>query len=95
MKAQQEIRTEQETRLRSEALNRIMQQHEEEVDILADHVDHYRNICAGLVLALVLSLSGAGYCLYYLSKPCEPVQVAKVIKAEKVKKGGEQYVLTP
>jgi len=93
MKAQQEIRTEQETRLRSEALNRIMQQHEEEVDILADAVDHYRNICAGLVLALVLTLSGAGYCLYYLSKPCEkPVQMTKV---EKVKKGGEQYVLTP
>ena len=93
MNAQQEMRAEQETKLRSEALNRIMQQHEEEVDILADAVDHYRNICAGLVLSLVLSLSGAGYCLYYLSKPCEkPVQMAKV---EKVKKGGEQYVLTP
>jgi len=93
MNAQQEMRTEQETRLRSEALNRIMQQHEEEIEQMADDVDHYRNICAGLVLALVLSLSGAGYCLYYLSKPCEkPVQTAKV---EKVKKGGEQYVLTP
>ena len=93
MNAQQEMRTEQETRLRSEALNRIMQQHEEEVDILADAVDHYRNICAGLVLSLVLVLAGAGYCLYYLSKPCEkPVQMAKV---EKVKKGGEEYVLTP
>jgi hypothetical protein len=93
MKAQQEMRAEQETRLRSEALNRIMQQHEEEVDILEDAVDHYRNICAGLVLSLVLVLAGAGYSLYYLSKPCEkPVQVAKV---EKVKRGGEQYALVP
>ena len=95
MKAQQEIRTEQETRLRSEALNRIMQQHEEEIEQMADDVDHYRNICAGLVLALVLTLAGTWYCLYYLDKPCDPVQIAKIAKVEKVKKGGEQYVLTP
>ena len=84
---QTNIRVEEKDKARNEAINRMIMEHAEEVVLMQEYADHYRNICAGLVLALVLSLSGAGYCLYYLDKPCEkPVQMAKV---EKVKKGGE------
>ena len=92
---QTNIRVEEKDKARNEAINRMIMEHAEEVVLMQEYADHYRNICAGLVLSLVLVLAGTWYCLYYLDKPCEPVQVAKVIKAEKVKRGGEQYVLVP
>jgi len=93
---QTNLRVEEKDKARNEALNRLILQHAEEMVIMQEYVDHYRNICSGLVLALVLALSGAGYSLYYINTlTChEPVQMTKVVK-EKVKKGGEQYVLVP
>ena len=73
---------------RNESLNRLILQH-------AEDMVYANKRCAGLVLALVVSMVGTAYSMYYLSKGCDqPMQVAKVVK-EKVKKGGEQYVLVP
>ena len=93
---QTNLRVDEKDKARNEALNRLILQHSEEVLIMQEYADHYRNICSGLVLALVLALAGAGYSLYYINTlTChEPVNITKVVK-EKVKKGGEQYVLVP
>jgi hypothetical protein len=91
---QTNLRVEEKDKARNEALNRLILQHSEEVLIMQEYVDHYRNICSGLVLALVLALSGAGYSLYYINTlTChEPVQMTKVVK-EKVKKGDDSYTI--
>jgi len=92
---QTNLRVEEKDKARNESLNRLILQHAEDMVYANEQLTYFHNVCAGLVLALVVSMVGTAYSMYYLSKGCDqPMQVAKVVK-EKVKKGGEQYVLVP
>ena len=53
---------------RNESLNRLILQH-------AEDMVYANKRCAGLVLALVVSMVGTAYSMYYLSKGCDqPMQ---------------------
>ena len=79
MSAIQEIREENARKLQSEAINRYMMLKETEIELAIDTTERYKSICVGLIISLVLVLSGTGYCLYYIDniKPCEQVKYVK------------------
>ena len=79
MSAIQEIKEENTRKLQSEAINRYMMLKETEIELAIDTTERYKSICVGLIISLVLVLSGTGYCLYYIDniQKCEQVKYVK------------------
>ena len=67
MKASKELNNEKELRLRSEALNRMIQKHDEELIEFSEEIEKYKRIAMNLVAVIALLVivgSYAGYALY-------------------------------
>jgi CHASE3 domain sensor protein len=73
MSAVQEVREEKARKLQSEAINRYMRLKENELETHKVDAEKYKNICVGLTLALVITLTVLGFTLNYMDniKPCE------------------------
>jgi hypothetical protein len=68
-----EMRQEKARKLQSEAINNYMQLKESELEIHRSDAEKYKNLCVGLTLALVITLTVLGFTLNYMDniKPCE------------------------
>ena len=73
MSAVQEVREEKARKLQSEAINRYMRLKENELETHKVDAEKHKNICVGLTLALVITLTVLGFTLNYMDniKPCE------------------------
>jgi CHASE3 domain sensor protein len=73
-----EMREENARKLQSDAVNRYMKLKENELETHKVDAEKYKNICVGLTLALIITLTVLGYSLNYMDniKPCE-VKYAK------------------
>jgi len=78
MKAAKELNLEKELRLRSEALNRMIQLHDDELIELHEETERYKRIALNLVAALVLVVIVCGYGMYALySKANDKVEIVQ------------------
>jgi CHASE3 domain sensor protein len=73
MSAVQEVREEKARKLQSEAINRYMRLKENELETHKVDAEKYKNICVGLTLALIITLTVLGFTLNSMDniKPCE------------------------
>jgi hypothetical protein len=92
MKATTELNKARANKLHSDAINRMIVNHEDELDILNDEVDRYKRVALNLVATIVLLVIIGGYA-YYL-KGTTPVPIAcEQEKSKPSKKGKDSYVI--
>ena len=76
MNAKREINLEKELKLRSDAINRMIQLHDDELIELHDEIERYKRIALNLVavIALLVIVGGyAGYAIYTKGKTTDGV----------------------
>jgi CHASE3 domain sensor protein len=77
MSAVQEMREENARKLQSDAVNRYMKLKENELETHKVDAEKYKNICVGLTLALIITLTVLGYSLNYMGNIKPEVKYAK------------------
>lgn len=87
-----ELRLERELKARSDAMNRVLLGHEEDIQELHDKVEFYRRVVANL-MALIILLGIFGGYAYYLKGTTPVPIVCEQEKSKPSKKGKESYVI--
>ena len=88
-----ELRLERELKARSDAMNRVLLGHEEDIQELHDKVEFYRRVVANLMALIVLLGIFGGYA-YYLKDTSLPVPMAcEQEKSKHSKKGDGSYTI--
>jgi hypothetical protein len=88
MKATDELRRDYEAKVRSDALNTYMLTKEEELEYVYERVAYYQNVCAGLIISIVL-ITACGSWVIYKQQDAPACEQTKEIAT---KQGGEAYL---
>lgn len=88
MKATDELRRDYEAKVRSDALNTYMLTKEEELEYVYERVAYYQNVCAGLIIGLVLITACGSWVIYKQ----QDAPACEQIKEIATKQGGETYL---
>ena len=88
-----ELRLERELKARSDAMNRVLLGHEEDIQELHDKIEFYKRVVANLMALIILMGIFGGYA-YYLKDTSLPVpMVCEQEKSKPSKKGKDSYVI--
>jgi hypothetical protein len=87
-----ELRLERELKARSDAMNRVLLGHEEDIQELHDKVEFYKRVVANL-MALIILLGLVGGYAYYLKDTSMPVLACEQEKSKHNKKGDDNYTI--
>ena len=87
-----ELRLERELKARSDAMNRVLLGHEEDIQELHDKMEFYKRVVANLMALIILMGIFGGYA-YYLKDTSLPVPMACEEKSKPSKKGKDSYVI--
>ena len=88
-----ELRLERLLKARSDAMNRVLLGHEEDIQELHDKVEFYKRVVANL-MALIVLLGLVGGYAYYLKDTSLPVPMAcEQEKSKHNKKGDDNYTI--
>ena len=92
MKATTELNKARANKLHSDAINRMIVSHEDELDGLHDEVERYKRIALNLVATIVLLCIFGGYAIYYEHTKCKGSDKVEMIDLRAPDKGNA-YVL--
>jgi hypothetical protein len=92
MKATTELNKARANKLHSDAINRMIVNHEDELDGLHDEVERYKRIALNLVATIVLLVIIGGYAIYYEHTKCKGSDKVEMIDLRAPDKGNA-YVL--
>ena len=87
-----ELRLERELKARSDAMNRVLLGHEEDIQELHDKVEFYRRVVANL-MALIILLGLVGGYAYYVKGTLPVPMACEQEKSKHSKKGKDSYVI--
>ena len=92
MKATTELNKARANKLHSDAINRMIVNHEDELEALHDEVERYKRIALNLVATIVLLVIIGGYAIYYEHTKCKGSDKVEMIDLRAPDKGNA-YVL--